>query len=149
MQTCSPTTNETVFPALFTISNQHYLRLYENKFRQLDLIEHMHQLRSNSKWCPFLLTNIRFNGFPTDFPLGDGLVPDFVLRYGSIVGKSMEPRKGHRTVFLSFLPHRLWGYCFLPWCLDGWVGGQREKVYPGCISETVRCRKLILGRDIG
>ena len=29
------------------------------------------------------------------------------------------------------------------------VGGRREKVCPGCISETVRCRKLILGRDIG
>ena len=28
-------------------------------------------------------------------------------------------------------------------------GGRREKVCPGCISETVRCRKLILGRDIG
>ena len=25
----------------------------------------------------------------------------------------------------------------------------REKVCPGCISETVRCRKLILDRDIG
>ena len=31
----------------------------------------------------------------------------------------------------------------------GRVGGRREKVCPGCISETVRCRKLILGRDIG
>ena len=29
------------------------------------------------------------------------------------------------------------------------MGRQREKVCPGCISETVRCRKLILGRDIG
>ena len=29
------------------------------------------------------------------------------------------------------------------------VGGRREKGCPGCISETVRCRKLILGRDIG
>ena len=29
------------------------------------------------------------------------------------------------------------------------MGGQREKVCPGCISESVRCRKLILGRDIG
>ena len=26
---------------------------------------------------------------------------------------------------------------------------QREIVCPGCISETVRCRKFILGRDIG
>ena len=30
------------------------------------------------------------------------------------------------------------------------MGGQATgKVCPGCISETVRCIKLILGRDIG
>ena len=28
------------------------------------------------------------------------------------------------------------------------MGGWREKVCPGCISETIRCRKLIRGRDI-
>ena len=37
--------------------------------------------------------------------------------------------------------------------VSGWsvgrAGGRREIVCPGCISETVRCRKLILGRDIG
>ena len=33
--------------------------------------------------------------------------------------------------------------------MGGWVGGRREIICPGCISETVRCRKLILGRDIG
>ena len=33
--------------------------------------------------------------------------------------------------------------------MDGvWAGG-REKVCLRCISETVRCRKLILGTDIG
>ena len=32
---------------------------------------------------------------------------------------------------------------------DGRAGGRREIVCPGCISETIRCRKLILGRDIG
>ena len=34
-------------------------------------------------------------------------------------------------------------------CQDGWTGWQWEKFCPGCISEPVRCRKLILGRDIG
>ena len=29
------------------------------------------------------------------------------------------------------------------------LGGWREKVCLGCISVTIRCRKLILGRDIG
>ena len=47
--------------------------------------------------------------------------------------------------FLKFL-HRsakgLSGYS-----LDG--GRRREKVCPACILETVRCRKLIFGRDIG
>ena len=33
--------------------------------------------------------------------------------------------------------------------MGGRPGGRREKVCLGCISETVRCRKLILGRDIG
>ena len=32
---------------------------------------------------------------------------------------------------------------------SGRVGGWREIVCPGSISVTVRCRKLILGRDIG
>ena len=63
----APSTNETVFPTLSLISKRHYLALYENKFRQLDLIEHMHRLRPNSKWRPFLLTNIRFDVFPQIF----------------------------------------------------------------------------------
>ena len=29
------------------------------------------------------------------------------------------------------------------------LGGRREKLCPGFISETVRCRKVILGGDIG
>ena len=60
---------------------------------------------------------------------------------------------GHEPAFMGkFLPHSpegLSGYCFHPWCPDGRVGGRREIVCPGCISETVRCRKFILGRDIG
>ena len=43
------------------------------------------------------------------------------------------------------------GVLFLP--MSGWAGGgsggQLEEVCPACISETVRCRKLIFGRDIG
>ena len=38
---------------------------------------------------------------------------------------------------------------FSPMVSGGLAGGQREKFCLGCISEIVRCRKLILGRDIG
>ena len=33
--------------------------------------------------------------------------------------------------------------------MGGHPRGRWEKVCPGCISETVSCRKLIRGRDIG
>ena len=45
-------------------------------------------------------------------------------------------------------PLRAVGVLFSP-MVSGWAGGWREIVCPACISETVRCRKLILGRDIG
>ena len=55
------------------------------------------------------------------------------------------------TVFTP-QPLRAVGVLFSP-MVSGWAGGRvcgrREIVCPGCISETVRCRKLILGRDIG
>ena len=52
-------------------------------------------------------------------------------------------------------PLRTVGVLFSP-MVSRWAGGRpgrrvvgrREKVCPGCISETVRCRKLIFGRDI-
>ena len=62
-----------------------------------------------------------------------------------------EPRD---TELLSYhyLPHmlRAVGYCFHPWCPDG----MQEIVCLGCVSETVRCSKLIhmvgtLGRGCG
>ena len=49
----------------------------------------------------------------------------------------------------SFYPTALEGLCgyrFHPGHLDGRAVA---KVCPCCISETIRCRKVILGRDIG
>ena len=45
-------------------------------------------------------------------------------------------------------PLRAVGVLFSP-MVSGWAGRRQEKVCLACISETVRCRKLILGRDIG
>ena len=45
-------------------------------------------------------------------------------------------------------PLRAVGVLFSP-MVSGWAGRRWEEVCPACISETVRCRKLIFGRDIG
>ena len=55
------------------------------------------------------------------------------------------------TIYTSLCtprPLRAVGVLFSP-MVSRWVGGRWEKVCLACISETVRCRKLILGRDIG
>ena len=61
-------------------------------------------------------------------------------------------RENKGSLIFTPQPLRAVGVLFSPmvsgWA-GGWVGGRREIVCPGCISETVRCRKLILGRDIG
>ena len=65
----------------------------------------------------------------------------------------------HQCCFFGFFtpqPLRAVGVFFSP-MVSGWAGGRvggraggrREIVCPGCILETVRCRKFILGRDIG
>ena len=48
--------------------------------------------------------------------------------------------------FLADSPKGCWGIVFTHGVQ---MGGRCEKVCPGCISEIIRCRKLILGRDIG
>ena len=42
-----------------------------------------------------------------------------------------------------------WGIVFTHGVQMGGGGWAAGKVCPACISETVRCRKLVLGRDIG
>ena len=58
-----------------------------------------------------------------------------------------------RMLACHFYPTALkgcWGIVFTHGVrMGGRVGARREKVCPGCISETIRYRKLILGRDIG
>ena len=72
----------------------------------------------------------------------------------NIIIINLYRRGAYRKAIKPFL--RAVGVLFSP-MVSGWAGGRpgwraggrREKVCPGCISETVRCRKLILGRDIG
>ena len=71
-------TNETLFPSLFLIGSRKYLRIFQNKLRHLDPLEYTNNLRPNSKWRPFMITNVHLDVSPTDFPFGKGVLPDYV-----------------------------------------------------------------------
>ena len=61
--------------------------------------------------------------------------------------KYLNPAVPSYNSFLHHSSQGLSGFCFTHGVR---LGGQvAEKIGPGCISETVRSRKWILGRDIG
>ena len=64
------------------------------------------------------------------------------------VGKFF-PKKAFPFLFYSTALKDCPGIVFSPMHPDGWVGGGWEKVCLGSILETIRCRKMKLGRDIG
>ena len=80
------------------------------------------------------------------FPLF-GMTEMGLLDYTNGKVTVMKSMNSVSTIFTP-QPLRAVGVLFSP-MVSGWAGGWREKVYLGCISKTVRFRKLILGRDIG
>ena len=69
-----------------------------------------------------------------------------MVRYSRLIFKTII--KHEDLPFITAQPLRAVGVLFSP-MVSRWEGRQREKVCQFCISETVRCGKLILGRDIG
>ena len=56
---------------------------------------------------------------------------------------------GRHTLAGAFYPTALKGCLGIVFTHGVRMGGWWEKVCPGCMAETIRCRKLIPGRDIG
>ena len=74
------------------------------------------------------------------------------LKLFSFLGKIIIVLVFHICIHMHanhFYPTALKGCLGIVFTHGGWVGGRREEVCPACISETIRCRKLILGTDIG
>ena len=74
-------------------------------------------------------------------------IQEGMLRYEA-VKQEMQQKIVSFCIVFTPQPLRAVGVLFSP-MVSGWAGGRREIVCLGCISETVMCRKFILGRDIG
>ena len=66
------------------------MRIFQNKIRRLDPLEYVNNLRLNSKWRPFMITNVRFDITPTNFPLGKGVLHDYIKQKCSIVSMEVD-----------------------------------------------------------
>ena len=102
----APHVNDSLFPSPFLIGSRKYLRIFQNKIRRSDPLEYVNNLRPNSKWRPFMITNVRFDVTPTNFPLGKGALPDYIKQKRSIVSMEVDsqnrPYKDDHCFFLLF-----------------------------------------------
>ena len=99
------------------------------------------------------LTGMRV-GHVKDLRICHGSATD-LLRTATVADRFADEKTAQRIGLLTVFtpqPLRAVGVLFSP-MVSGWagwrVGRQQEEVCPACISETIMCRKLILGRDIG
>ena len=106
----APHVNDSLFPSPFLIGSRKYLRIFQNKIRRLDPLEYVNNLRPNSKWRPFMITNVRFDVTPTNFPLGKGMLPDYVKQKRSIVSMEVDshnkPYRDDHCFFRCLAYHR-------------------------------------------
>ena len=103
----APHVNDSLFPSPFLIGSRKYLRIFQNKIRCLDSLEYMNNLRPNSKWRPFMITNVRFDVTPMNFPLRKGVLPDYIKQKRSIVSMEVDshnrPYKDDHCFFTVWL----------------------------------------------
>ena len=103
----APHVNDSLFPSLFLIGSRKYLSIFQNKIRRLHPLEHVNNLRPNSKWRPFMIMNVRFDVTTTNFPVGKGVLPDYVKQKRSIVSMEVDshnrPYKDDHCFFAVWL----------------------------------------------
>lgn len=90
-----PYSNEFVFPVNEIISNRRDLQRVIRRLRNLDLRNYLNNLRPNSEFKPFYVTNLAFYTYNTNFPLGcsNVILPDKLKKSRSI--KCMEFLNGN------------------------------------------------------
>ena len=75
----APNMNQTMWTLPHLISSRQSLNMVENRLRDMNVLEHLQASKPNSQWKPFLVTNVVFDVTPTQFPLGNGELPDYVV----------------------------------------------------------------------
>ena len=102
----APHVNESLFLSPFLIGSRKYLRIFQNKIRRLDPLEYVNNLRPNSKWRPFMITNVRFDVTPTNFPLGKAVLPDYIKQKCSIMSMEVD---SHNRLYKDYHFFSLFG----------------------------------------
>ena len=105
-----PYKNDEVFQRPVYVTNREDLKKLEQKLREMDVNNYVLTQRPNSKYIPTLVTNVKWWVSHTNYPLGLGLLPDYIRNMKSIVGLDKDRRgdsyEDDNCVFRCLVYHR-------------------------------------------
>ena len=88
-----PYYNSQILQYPFTISNRNEIRFLMHKLAGIDIIQQARPIRPSSSWTLAFITNVQYNVFLTDFPLGQAEEhPNYILNNKYLKNMFMNPR---------------------------------------------------------
>ena len=80
------------------VSRWSNVRQLSRKLEQLDIIENATRIRPDTKWKPFLLTNVRYSVSLLNYVLGLGsvILPEFIKKSKAIIGLAKDWKTGKK-----------------------------------------------------
>ena len=88
-----PYYNSRILQYPFTISNRNGIRFLIHKLAGIDIIQQARTIRPSSSWTLAFITNVQYNVFVTDFPLGHSdFLPDYIVNNKYLKNMYINPR---------------------------------------------------------
>ncbi|KAJ8314770.1 hypothetical protein KUTeg_006920 [Tegillarca granosa] len=91
-----PYNNYTVLDTPIYISRREDLRKLFSRLSGMDITTHLLRNRPDTKWIPVLLTNVVFTIYSTHYPLGSGILPDYLRNNHAIVPLEVNKNTGQK-----------------------------------------------------
>jgi hypothetical protein len=87
-----PHKNNEVFQRPIYVTNRNDMKKLEQKLKELDVNQYVLNQRPNSKYIPTLVTNVKWWISHTNYPLGLGMLPEYIRNMKSIIGLDTDRR---------------------------------------------------------
>lgn len=105
-----PYENSTLFEKSLMVTNSQSLDHIRRRKEQVMTDDYLRQQRPDTKWKCFMVTNIVFQVYRTSYPLGEGIVPEYIRNKKSVLALDKN-RKGelyddHLCIFRCLAKHK-------------------------------------------
>lgn len=79
-----PYNNNGIFERPLYISRRTDLQWLRLRLQRMDIMTELLRQRLDTKWLPVLVTNVHYTVFSTFYPIGQGMLPDYLMNKFSL-----------------------------------------------------------------